>query len=56
MSYINKKSANIPAFLKKTYSMLEVINILIKGFIKLKRNPMVTKWSRISHSELRTAN
>ena len=52
----NTKSKNIPAFLQKTYNMLEVPIKLIKGFKERLRHHMVPKWSRIHHFELGTAH
>ena len=54
MSVNGQKTKNIPAFLQKTYTMLEVHITLIKGFTKRTSHNVVSQWSRIHHSELGT--
>ncbi len=49
-----QKSKNIPAFLQKTYIMLEVPITLIKGIIKRISHNLVSERSRIYHCELGT--
>ena len=52
MSQNYKKTKNIPAFLHKLYTMLEVNSYLIPGWNKLMCHHVVIKWSWICHSKL----
>lgn len=51
MSLNNKKSKNIPAFLQKTYDMLQVYLSSYLGYKKWLRYCLVTQRNRIYHFE-----
>lgn len=56
MSVNGQKTKNIPGFLQKTYTMLEVRITFIKGFPKRTCHNVVSQWRRFHNCKLRTAH